>query len=88
MKIQLDDKHYLNSDQYCYWVTVRYETKKGSEGERRCSGYTTTFEDAVSSFIEKKVLSSEAEKYEDLVKEIEALKAEVKSWGAAVPKER
>ena len=28
MKIKLDDKHFLNSDPYCYWITVLVKNEK------------------------------------------------------------
>lgn len=29
MRIKLDDKYYLNSDKFCYWITCEYEIEKG-----------------------------------------------------------
>lgn len=84
MKIALDSKHFLNSDAYSYWITcsVAYKGKDGKEktSERRVSGYMSTFADAVNSFIEKKLKSSEAAELEQLKKEIQKLKREVREW--------
>ena len=52
MKIQLDDKHFLNSDPYCYWITCVVKSKEGKPYEKRVSGYAAIFGDAVNSFIE------------------------------------
>lgn len=84
MKIELDKKHYLNSDKYCYWISCEYKTEKGkgagSVVERRVSGYMPTFKDAVESYIETKIKTSEAHEICKLKKEIEGLKAEVRAW--------
>lgn len=88
MKIKLDDKHFLNSDQYCYWITCEYEIEKGkgagSIAERRVSGYRQTFAQAVDSFIEKKIGGAEINDYKMLVEIIGKLKKEVEGWKVAV----
>lgn len=55
MKIALDEKHFLNSDQYCYWISCLVTSTNKQTGEektveRRVSGYARTFSDAVTSF--------------------------------------
>lgn len=86
MKIALDDKHYLNSDQYCYWITcdVTYEGKDGNKKtvERRVSGYARNFSDAAESFIENRIRSSEAVKISQLKDEVKNLKKTVSGWKA------
>ena len=86
MRIKLDEKHYLNSDQFCYWITVI--VNRDGEGkapyEKRVSGYAGTFEQAVDSFIERKIKSLEIEEFHALAKEIGELKKEVRSWKAKV----
>lgn len=86
MKIKLDDKHYLNSDVYCYWITtvVNRDDEGKKPYEKRVSGYTGTFEQAVDSFIDKRINSLEIEEFHALAKEIGKLKEEVRSWKAAV----
>jgi hypothetical protein len=92
MKIKLDDKHYLNSDEYCYWITVEVITQDGKNAgkpyEKRCSGYTATFEQAVDSFIEKKIKASQIEDFKKLVKTIKDLKKEVRGWKSVVEKKK
>ena len=87
MKIKLDEKHYLNSDQYCYWITCEYVIEKGkgagTVAERRVSGYRPTFAQAVDTFIEKKIGGAEIDNYKALVEIVEQLKKEVKSWKVA-----
>lgn len=88
MRIKLDDKHWLNSDPQCYWitkvVTVKKGSKPGSTYERRCSGYVATFAQAVDSFIECKIRESKIEDFTELKKTINDIKQEVKKWKCAV----
>ena len=90
MKIKLDDKHYLNSDQYCYWITTESEVTRQNgtkyTAERRSSGYTRTFSECVNSFIEKRIGGAEIERISELAKEIEKLKKTVKGWKVVVEK--
>lgn len=62
------------------------KSKSQEPYERRCSGYTRTFEDAVDSYIEKKIKSLEIEDFKNLVKEINKLKKEVRSWKVDLPR--
>ena len=84
MRIKLDDKHYLCSDPYCYWITceVTYKGRDGKEKttDRRVSGYSRNFSEAVESFIEKKIKSSEASNLAELKDDIEQLKSTVLKW--------
>lgn len=86
MKIKLDKSHTLISDQYCYWITETVITKKGKNAgkasERRASGYTATLEQCFDSYIDKKIKSSEASEIGVLVKEVKALKEQVRDWSA------
>nr|DAY68081.1 MAG TPA: protein of unknown function (DUF5405) [Caudoviricetes sp.] len=82
MKIKLDDKHYLISDPCCYWIVCEVSSTKGKQKtyEKRVSGYCGTFEQAVESFIDKMILSSEADTLKKLKQEIEDLKKTVRGW--------
>ena len=85
MKIALDEKHFLNSDQYCYWIgcLVTSTNKKTGEEktvERRVSGYARTFSDAVTSFIENRIRTSESAEICDLKNEVEQLRKTVQGW--------
>lgn len=84
MRVRLDDKHFLNSDQYCYWITTVVTPERGKPYERRVSGYTTTFRQVMGSYIEKALRTSETESYASLVAEVEDLKATVEMWLDAV----
>lgn len=91
MKIKLDDKHYLICDPFCYWITCEYEVQegkgKGNIVERRVSGYTSTFEQCVNSFIERGIKAAEIVDFSGLVKVINDLKEEVRV-GRLIYKER
>lgn len=80
MKIKLDDKHTLNSDGLCCWITADVIAKNGKHYERRISGYMPTFSQCVESYIERKFRSSEATDIVRLKNELEELKEEVRRW--------
>ena len=88
MKIKLGNGYYLNSDAYCYWITVEVQPTEKSRTqkvyEKLASGYCGTFEQAVDSFINKRIGESEALEFKTLAKEIKALRKEIRSWKAAV----
>lgn len=84
MKIRLDEKHWLNSDSQCYWITTEVKITKGNSAgnvvERRTSGYTRTFSEAVDSFIESHIRTAEIDDFRKLSKNIGELKKTVKGW--------
>ena len=80
MKIKLDDKHFLCSDQFCYWITTKVTTEKGTQHERNLFGYYPTAKMAIERFIEKQIMSSDAEYAAVLALEIEDLKKMVRKW--------
>ena len=80
MKIPLDDKHILCSEEFCCWIVQIVTPEKGKPYERRVSGYVPTFEMAVESYINKKINSSEATKISQLRDEVRKLKQEVRKW--------
>lgn len=82
MRIKLDEKHYLNSDPYCYWISceAKSENAKKKVYDKRVSGYCTTLESAVHSYIDRQILSSEAETLKELAEDIKKLKKTVKGW--------
>ena len=88
MRIKLDEKHWLNSDPQCYWitkvVTVKEGENAGSTYERRCSGYVATFADVVDSFIECKIRESKIKSFTELKKAISSIKKEVRGWKIVV----
>lgn len=92
MKIRMGEKYWLNSDQYCYWITEEYTAEKGkgagSIAERRVSGYTPTFEAAVDSFIEKTIGGAEISDLRTLAKMVNELNDEVRSWRVDLEKVR
>lgn len=81
MKIKLDDKHYLKGDQFSCWITTESVNKEtGKLRENRVSGYYGTAQEAVGSYIDRKIMSSEAESLKELMAEVEALKETVRGW--------
>ena len=80
MRIPLDDKHILCSEENCCWIMQTVTPEKGKPYERRVSGYVPTFEMAVESYIKKKINLSEATEIRQLKAEVESLKEEVRSW--------
>lgn len=84
MKIKLDDKHYLVSDQYSFWITRIVEPKDKKPYEKLVSGYHRSIEHLLDSFIDRQIRSSEAESIKALTKDVAALKKLVKSWKPAI----
>lgn len=84
MKIKIGKKHYLNSDAFSYWISCEYEIQDGKNAgtvvERRVSGYRATFEEAVDSFADRYINLAEIGDFSELVKTINDLKEEVRSW--------
>lgn len=80
MRIQLDEHHFLNTDNFCCWITREKPNKDGKVKPRNMSGYYPTFTGAVESYIERRIKTSEATEISELKNEIEALKTEVRSW--------
>lgn len=84
MRIKLDEKHWLNSDSQCYWITTEVKITKGSGAgnvvERRTSGYTRTFSEAVNSFVEAHIRQAEIDDFAKLANVMEELKKTVEGW--------
>ena len=85
MKIKLDDKHCLKGDQFSCWITTESVNKEtGKLRENRVSGYYGTVQEAVGSYIDRKIMSSEAESLKELMAGVEALKETVNGWKVAL----
>jgi len=83
-KVRLDDKYVLCSDQHCWWVE-RNEAAKGKKPlMRRCSGYCTTFAEAINSCLEFRLRDAEAADLAELRHEIWKVKRDVRSWKCKV----
>ena len=80
MKIRLNEKHYLNSDERSFWITEITKGKRGGEREKRVSGYCDTFERAVEDFIDTSVGRTTASTLKKLKEEIKELKKEVREF--------
>lgn len=83
-KIKLGGGFWLVSDPYCYWISKEYVTKKGKNAGKtylkRCSGYTTSVEDALESLCERHIREINATSVNSLIKEIKSLKSLVRSF--------
>ena len=77
MRIQLDEKHYLNSDAQCYWLSVEVTPDEGKKYDKRISGYTRTFAQAVDSLVESHIRCAEIDDLKKLAETIEELKQTV-----------
>lgn len=70
MRIKIADKHYLNSDAQCYWISQEVEVKKGNNKgnltEKRVSGYYRQLTELFANFAEAKIRSSDAETITEL----------------------
>lgn len=85
MRIKLDDKHYLNSDQWCYWITVEIKSEKtNKEYEKRITGYCSKLEDIFCDYIDKKLKSDTIDSLRSLVDEVKTLKASMKEFAEAI----
>lgn len=70
MKIQVG-KYTLYSDSMSMWVTEKYVKEKGKHAgeveERRVAGYSTSLQNLLCSFRDKKIGGSDAESLEELI---------------------
>ena len=80
VRLKLDDTHTLVSDPECYWIETLVIPENKKPYTRRSSGYRRTFSEAVDSYIDKRIRTSEADKITKLSKELKALKKEVRAW--------
>lgn len=80
MRIKLGEKHFLNSDKFQFWVTVEVVSENRNVYERNCTGYHRNFEGAIEDFIDRKVKDSDSASLKELMREVEELKNEVRSW--------
>ena len=81
MRIKPDEKHYLRGDQYSCWITTESVNKEtGKLRENRISGYYGTVQEAVGSYIDRRIMSSEAETLKELAEEVRNLKKTVNGW--------
>lgn len=62
MRIKLDDKHYLNSDKFCCWITLKVKSDKNAKGfyERVIGGYHANIRDCLYDYLKTGTNSSQA----------------------------
>lgn len=72
VKIKLDDKHYLCSDKYNYWMTTECTSKEGKVFERTTQCYCKSIEDLLEATLRRKIGESEAQTLKELSGDIES----------------
>lgn len=81
MKIALDEKHFLNSDRFCYWLTVIKETKaNGKTYEQIYGGYHKTIPQVLKNYLRTSIKNSEAQSLMQLEKEIERIEKKIDTF--------
>ena len=73
-RIQLDNKYVLCSDRYCWWVESRITAEDKAPRYARCSGYHSTFTEAIDSCIEKRLMTADVNTLEELRREVAKIK--------------
>lgn len=85
MKVKLDKRHTLLSDPYCCWIEqTRTAEKTGKEYQVRVSGYCATVEQALESYIDRRLLGSDLESAAELRSAIGDLKSDIKEMGSNI----
>lgn len=78
MRIHLNDKHDLCSNQYCCWIEQKRITQKDQkEYWVRVTGYCVTVERLFADYANKAFMGSTAESIKDLSADLEKLKEEM-----------
>lgn len=77
MKIVVGD-YVLNSDRYNFWITKKYQTKKKNSEEmttkeENVTGYQSTWQDLISSFVRRGVGRSDATTMKQLLTDVQNL---------------
>lgn len=86
MKIRVG-KYILRSDPYCMWIDEEYTQKNGKTATKRVGGYSPTLTTLLSSFRQKKVLSSDAESLEELIEVLRAVMTDMDNLNRAAVEE-
>ena len=85
MKVKLDERHTLLSDQYCCWIEqTRTAEKTGKDYQVRVSGYCNTVEQALESYINRRLLGSDLESAAELRDSIRDLKSDIREMGSNI----
>lgn len=81
MRIHLNERHDLCSDQYCCWIEQkRIAEKTQKEYWVRVTGYCATVARLFADYANKAFMGSEAEQIKDLAEDLEKLKEEMKTF--------
>lgn len=87
MRVKLDDKHILISEQECCWIVRITQSKNGKMSERRVSGYYRTVKDVLHSYFDKRINASESGSIRALRKDIADAHADIERWIKALREE-
>lgn len=87
MRIKLDDKHTLISENECCWIVRLTQSESGKMSERRVSGYYKTVEETLHSFFDKHTNASESASIRALRKDISNVHKDIENWCAELRKE-
>lgn len=88
MHIELKKGIYLLSDENQFWIQKEWvshkKDKEGKEAEvlntKRLSGYHTSLEAMLDSYFEREMRKSDAETVEQLVKEMNKTRKDIRKW--------
>lgn len=87
MRIKLDDRHILISENECCWIVRITQSEKGKIYEKRVSGYYRTVKDVLHSYFDKEVNASESVTIRALRKDIANAHADIEKWIKELRKE-
>jgi hypothetical protein len=79
MEIKLNKKHFLKSDNYCWWIEEEINPKeKDKDSYRsRVTGFYGQIEHLIENLIDVSLRKADVETLEDIKKEVTSLKDEI-----------
>lgn len=80
MRIPLKNGYVLLSDPLNFWIAKERTAESGKQYDQVVSGYYNNINDLLVAFIDRRVGALECETLEDMGKQINKLKREIKSW--------
>lgn len=74
----------IHSDGYCYWITAEKPSPKSKREnafvDYKVAGYSTTLENLYRSFVDKKILGSDAEDLKELLSLLRSIEKDLKEF--------
>lgn len=80
MKIKISDKHYLNSDRFCCWISVEKKSKSGKIYEAIIGGYHKDPAMCFENYTQQKFNESIATSIIELQEELNEIKNEIQTF--------